>query len=107
MYNTWTNLDVFSNMYPRLGGLQTIVIFNGSVGKLTIDSGMSEILKHAFGSVDQSRTTCGYSSTSKFSKSGRRTRAEGDRERMQGDAIFRSRRGALLADGAGFRLKIS
>ena len=43
----------------------------------------------------------------KFSKSGRRTQAEGDCERKQRDAIFRSRRGTLLADGAGFRLNIS
>ena len=42
---------MFSNAYPRLGGLDKITIFSGCVGKLMIDSGQSEILKHAFGSV--------------------------------------------------------
>ena len=42
---------MFSNVDPRLGGLHKITIFSGCVGKLMIDSGQSEILKHAFGSV--------------------------------------------------------
>ena len=51
MYKVWLItyglLMVFSNVYPRLGGLHTIMGFSGSVGKLMVDSGLSEILKHA------------------------------------------------------------
>ena len=51
--NIWATPDVFSNVYPRLGGLHTIMSFSGSVGKLMMDSGLSDILKHAFGGVDK------------------------------------------------------
>jgi hypothetical protein len=51
--NIWATPEVFSNIYPRLGGLHTIMSFSGSVGKLMMDSGLSEILKHAFGGVDK------------------------------------------------------
>ena len=45
--------DVFKNIYPRLGGLHTIMRFCDSLGKLIIDSGLTEILKHAFGGVEK------------------------------------------------------
>ena len=46
--NMWSSPEIFSNVYPRLGGLHMIMSFCGSVGKLMMDSGLSEILKHAF-----------------------------------------------------------
>ena len=50
--STWTTPGVL-NVYPRLGGLYTIMSFSGSVGKLMVDSCLSEIPKHAFGGVDE------------------------------------------------------
>ena len=40
------NMILFSNVYPRLGGLHTIMSFSGSVGKLVMDSCLSKIPKH-------------------------------------------------------------
>ena len=44
---------MFRNIYPRLGGLHTVVNFSSSVDKLIVDSGLRDILKHAFGSIDK------------------------------------------------------
>ena len=46
-------LHVFSNGYPRLGGLHTSMSFSGSVGKIIVDCLLSEIPKHAFDGVDK------------------------------------------------------
>ena len=51
--NIWATPDVFNNIYPRLGGLHTIMSYCGSLGKLMMDSGLTEILKHAFGGVEK------------------------------------------------------
>ena len=48
-------------MYPRLGGLHTIMCFCDSSGKLTIDSCLTEILKHAFGGVKKMLSSKKYS----------------------------------------------
>ena len=47
--NIWSSPEIFRNIYPCLGGLHTIMNFCGSVGKLMMDSGLLDILKHAFG----------------------------------------------------------
>lgn len=51
--NIWATPEIFSNIFPRLGGLHTIMSFCGSVGKLMMDSGLSEILRYAFGGVEK------------------------------------------------------
>ena len=51
--NIWSSPESFSNIYPRLGGLHTMMSFCGSVGKLMMDSGLSDILKHVFGGVEK------------------------------------------------------
>ena len=51
--NIWATPDIFSNFYPRLGGLHTIMSFCGSIGKLMLDSGLVNLLKHAFGGVEK------------------------------------------------------
>ena len=51
--NIWATPDVFKNIYPRLGGLHTIMSFCDSLSRLMIDSGLTEILKHAFGGVEK------------------------------------------------------
>ncbi len=51
--NIWATPELFSNFYPRLGGLHTIMNFCGAVGKLMMDSGLGVILKHAFGGVEK------------------------------------------------------
>ena len=51
--NIWATPELFSNVYPRLGGMHTIMSFCGAVGKLMMDTGLVEILKHAFGGVEK------------------------------------------------------
>ena len=46
-------LQVFSKVYPRVGRLYTIMSFSGSVGKLMMDSCLSEIPKHVFSGVEK------------------------------------------------------
>ena len=51
--NIWATPELFSNVYPRLGGMHTIMSFCGAVGKLMMDTGLVEILKHAFGGFEK------------------------------------------------------
>ena len=51
--NIWATPDVCRNIYPCLGGLHTTMSFCDSLCKLMIDSGLTEILKHAFGGVEK------------------------------------------------------
>ena len=51
--NMWSSPELFGNIYPRLGGFHTIMSFCGSVGKLMMDSGLSEILRSTFGGVEK------------------------------------------------------
>ena len=52
--NIWATLpEVFSNVYPRLGGLHKIMCFSVSVGKIMVDCLLSEIPKHAFDGVEK------------------------------------------------------
>ncbi len=54
--NVWAEPTLFSNIYPRLGGMHSIMSFCGCIGKLMVDSGLSELLKHAFGGVEKMLT---------------------------------------------------
>ena len=49
--NIWATQEVFTNIRPRMGGLHTIMSFSGSGNKLMVDSGLSDIPKHAFGKM--------------------------------------------------------
>lgn len=51
--NIWASPAEFNNIYPRLGGMHTLMSFCGGIGKLMIDSGLADILKCAFGGVDK------------------------------------------------------
>ena len=59
--NIWVTPDVFKNIYPRLGGLHTIMSFCDSLGKLMIVSGLNKILKHAFGCIEKCNLAKKYS----------------------------------------------
>ena len=49
----WEDPQRWSKLISRLGGLHIIMNIIGCIGKLAADSGLSDILKSAFGSVDK------------------------------------------------------
>ena len=49
----WEDPQRWSKLIPRLGGLHIIMNIIGCIGKLAADSGLSDILKSAFGSVEK------------------------------------------------------
>ena len=46
--NIWASIEVFNNVHPRLGGLQTIVNSSGSVGNLwwCRQNAIPDLIKH-------------------------------------------------------------
>ena len=47
----WVYPEQFINFIPRLGGMHMLMSFVGSIGNLLMDSGVEEVLKSTFGSV--------------------------------------------------------
>ena len=49
----WAYQGRFDKVIPRLGGMHFLMSFVGSVGNLMVNTGLDEILKSAFGSVEK------------------------------------------------------
>jgi len=47
----WSNVEQFSNVVPRLGGMHTLMSFIGTVGTLMAETGLSDVLGAVFGGV--------------------------------------------------------
>ena len=50
---TWSDPDRWINFIPRIGGMHWLMSFVGCIGVLMANSGLSSVLKAAFGSVDK------------------------------------------------------
>ena len=49
----WVYPDKFKNFIPRLGGMHFLMSFIGCCGTLMANSGLDDLLKSAFGSVEK------------------------------------------------------
>ena len=52
----WTYPERFSNVILRLGGMQSLMSFVGSIGTLMADTGLSDIMSAVFGGVSKMLT---------------------------------------------------
>ena len=52
----WTYPERFSNVILRLGGMHSLLSFVGSIGTLTADTGLSDIMSSVFGGVSKMLT---------------------------------------------------
>ena len=50
---TWSEPDIWENFYPILGGMHMLMSFVGCIGTLMANTGLSEMLKSAFGGVEK------------------------------------------------------
>jgi hypothetical protein len=49
----WWQPDIWNNFYPVLGGMHMLMSFIGCIGNLMANTGLSEMMKSAFGGVDK------------------------------------------------------
>lgn len=50
--NCWQNESLFANIIPRLGGMHLLMSYVGCIGQLMENTGLTEMMSAAFGSID-------------------------------------------------------